>query len=449
MTHPSTARLAHRSEPLTAAERNQRRKLIFQDSLSLLALTVISVAIAVLTYYFFHSFSEHREVLEQRWYARGQQAMAAGNPQYAVEAFRSALSLSSDNTAYELSLAEALAAANRNDEAYAYFSSLHEAQPGDGFLNLQLARLEAKRKNSALAVQYYRSALTGLWYGHGAEQRFQIRLELAKYLMSHGEATQAQGDLLTAEGNSLDHPPELLEVANLLDQASDPSDAFTAYQRVERHAGARPALVLQALLGEASVAASMGQYKRAAQALDRYAARARQHPAAATLEQRRSVQQQLGRLQRLLQLVPFYALPPDQHAERVLLGAKIAHARYTACAAQLQPATASGPTISPANTPSTRTNARSAPANTPSAPTSSPSAAKIAPSDAAALAALGAQWDQLAPVKPKKLADNLPLQQTLMAWTSQTEILTSKLCGAPSGDNALLLRLARIPDKNE
>ncbi len=417
MTPTLTARSANRKQPLTPSERNLRRKLILDDSLALLGLTGISIVIAVLTYFFFNSFRQHRSVLEKRWYVRGEQALAAGNPQYAVEAFRSALSLSAANPTYELSLAEALAAANRNDQAYAYFSSLYDAQPGDGFLNLQLARLEVKRQNPARAIQYYRSALTGLWYGHGAEQRFQIRLELAKYLMSFGENTQAQGDLLTAEGNSLDHAGRLFAVAELLEQARDPSDAWTAYRRVEQHAGATAVQVLQSLLGEARVAASMGQYKRAALALDRYNAKARQHPAAASLEQRRAAQQQLSQLQRLLQLVPFYALPPQQHAERVLLAANIAHRRYTACVSQLQLPAGSGQNVSS--------------------------------SDAAALAALGTQWDQMGPINPRKLPRDPALRQSLMAWTNQAEILTAKLCGAPSGDDALLLQLAMIPDRSE
>src|SRR5665213_3143323 len=226
MTPTLSSRSANSSQPLTPTERIQRRKLIFQDTLALLALTAISICIAVLTYFFFHSFREHRRVLEKRWFVRGEQALAAGNPTYAVEDFRSALSLSTANPTYELALAEALAAANRNEEAYAYFSSLHDAQPGDGFLNLQLARLAVKRDDSAQAIDFYRSALTGLWYGHGASQRFKIRLELAKYLMSLGKNHDAQGDLLTAEGNSLDHPEELFAVAGLLRQAGDPADAL-------------------------------------------------------------------------------------------------------------------------------------------------------------------------------------------------------------------------------
>jgi tetratricopeptide (TPR) repeat protein len=336
MTSPLTASTANSRQPLTPVERNLRRKLMFQDTVALLTLTAISICIAVLTYFFFYSFREHRSVLEKRWFARGQQALAAGNPKFAVEDFRSALSLSAANPTYELALAEALAAANRNEEAYAYFSSLHDAQPGDGFLNLQLARLAVKRNDPAQAIDFYRNALAGLWYGRGAAQRFQIRLEVAKYLISLGKYTEAQGDLLTAEGNSLDHPAELLEVADLLRDAGDPSDALTTYRRVEFHGAATPSQVLQSLQGEAEAAMSMGQYKRAAQALDRYSAKLRQHPKASTPEEKLDVQQQLVQLQHLMQLIPFYSLPPKQHAERVLLGANIAHKRYAGCVTQLQ-----------------------------------------------------------------------------------------------------------------
>jgi len=399
-------------QPLTPAERNLRRKLIFQDTLSLLSLMGISILIAVLTYFFFHSFREHRSVLEKRWFARGEQALAVGNPKGAVQDFRSALALSTANPTYELALAEALADANRNVEAFAYFSSLHDAKPGDGYLNLQLARLAVKRNDSRQAIDFYRNALTGLWYGQGTERRFQIRLELAKYLMSLGRTLEAQGDLLAAEGNSLDNPAKLLEIADLLRQAGDPSDAWTAYRRVELHAGAKPPQVLQATLAGAQMSIALGQYKRAALALERYEARARQHPEASTAEKKQSVQRQLAQLQRLLQLIPADTLPPRQHAERVLMDRNIAHKRSLSCAAQMQ-------------------------------------AASTPNEDSTSLAVLEAQWKQLGPMTVEKLANDPALQQTLIAWTNQTEVLTEKLCGSPSGDDALLLKLAQVPDKSE
>jgi len=411
MTPTLGSRIAKSKQPLTAVERDERRHLIFQDVVALLALTAVSVAIGVLTYFFFNSFSQHRKVLEKRWFARGERALATHNPQAAVDDFRSALSLSTANPSYELALAEALAQANRNAEAYTYFFSLHEARPGDGFLNLQLARLAVKREEPAQAIEYYQAALTGLWYGEGASQRFQIRLELAHYLMSLGRNTEAQGDLLMAEGNSLDHPAELYQVGNLLEQADDPSDALIAYRRIEGNPGATTALLLNSLQAEARVAVSMGQYRQAVTALNRYRAKARQNPSAGTAQQRQASQQTLAQLQRLMQMIPFDSLPPRERARRVLRQAGIAKKRYDGCSAKIQPQ-------------------------------------NVSASDATTLATLATAWTQFGHVDARKLIGDTSLQQGLLAWVAQVEISTAKLCGPPTGDDALLLQLARNPDKS-
>lgn len=413
----AASRTADSKLHLTPAERIQRRRLIVQDTLALLSLTLIAICMTVLTYFFFHSFAQHRTVLEKRWFERGQIALAAGRPAEAVEDFRSALSFSSSNTDYQMALAEALAASGRTEEAAAYFSTLHDAEPGDGYLNLQLARLAVRRGNSQQAIEYYRDALNGLWRGQGTERRLQIRLELAQYLISLRQPLEAQGDLLAAEGNSLDRPSALFSIANLLQKADDPTDAFTAFQRVERHGSAHPSQVLESLIAESQIAASMGQYKRATQALTRYMTKSRQYPGVVTVDRKQYVEQQLDIYQRMLQLIPFYALPPKQHIERVLLGANTAHRRYTSCSAQLQ----------------SKNNGIQA----------------ISSDDAAVLAALGTQWTQLGSLNPAALAGNAPLQLQLIAWTNQAEILTAKLCGAPTGNDALLLQLAQAPDKTE
>ena len=332
----AAARTAESKLHLTPAERILRRRLIVQDSLSLLSLTLITIAIAVLTYFFFHSFTEHRSVLEIRWYERGQAAMAAGHPAEAVEDFRSALSFTSTNTDYQMALAEALAASGRTEEAAAYFSTLHDAEPGDGYLNLQLARLAVRHGNPQQAIDYYQAALNGLWRGQGTERRLQIRLELAQYFISLGRPIEAQGQLLAAEGNSLDNPAALFQIANLLREADDPTDALTTYQRVEHHRNAAPAQVLASLDAESQIAASLGQYKRASQALNRYMARLRQHPTAGTPQQNQSVELQLEKYQRMLQLIPFDSLPPQVHDARVLQAANIAHQRYESCLQTLQ-----------------------------------------------------------------------------------------------------------------
>jgi tetratricopeptide (TPR) repeat protein len=413
----AAARTAESKLHLTPNERIQRRRLIVQDTLALLSLTLVTICIGVLTYFFFHSFAEHRSVLEKRWYERGQVAMAAGHPTEAVEDFRSALSFSSTNTDYQMALAEALASSGRTEEAAAYFSTLHDAEPGDGYLNLQLARLAVRRGTPQQAIEYYQTALNGLWRGQGTERRLQIRLELAQYFISLGRTLEAQGQLLAAEGNSLDNPSALFKIANLLREADDPTDALTTFQRVERHRNAAPAQVLASLDAESQIAASMGQYKRAAQALTRYMTKLRQNPAAGTPQQNQAVEQQLDKYQRMLQLIPFYALPPKQHVERILLGARIAHQRYDSCTAEVQ--------------------------------SKNSSTQNAAPEDVAALAFLGTQWSQLGSLEPGSLAGNAPLQQQLTTWTNQAEIETTKVCGPPKGDDALLLQLAQTPDKTE
>lgn len=397
---------------LTPAERIQRRRLIVQDTLALVSLMLITIGIGVLTYFFFHSFAEHRSVLEKRWFQRGQIALSSGHPAEAVEDFRSALSFSAANADYQMALAEALAASGRTEEAAAYFSALHEAEPGDGFLNLQLARLAVRRGNPEQAIAYYQDALNGLWRGHGTERRLQIRLELAQYLISLGRSTEVQGDLLAAEGNSLDNPSALFAIANLLREADDPIDAMTAYQRVERHRIAAPSQVLASLDAESQIAAALGQYKRAAQALNRYMAKARQFPAAATSDQKQAVERQLDIYQQMLPLIPFYALPPKQHVARVLHGAEIAHRRYESCLKNLR--SHNGPNAAQPD-----------------------------------LLALETQWTQLGSLNARAFAGNAPLQQRLMDWTNQSELLTAKLCGSPTGDDALLLQLAKVPDKTE
>jgi tetratricopeptide (TPR) repeat protein len=408
----AAVRTAESKLHLSPAERIQRRRLIVQDSLSLFSLMLITIGIGVLTYFFHHSFTEHRSVLEGRWYERGQIAMAGGHPAEAVEDFRSALSFSSTNTEYQMSLAEALAASGRTEEAAAYFATLHDAEPGDGFLNLQLARLAVRRGNPQQAIEYYQAALNGLWYGRGTERRLQIRLELAKYFISLGRPVEAQGQLLAGEGNSLDNPAALFRIANLLRQADDPTDALITYQRVVSHRSAAPTQVLASLFAESQIAASMGQYKHAAEALNRYRSRLRQHPSAGTPQQNQSVEKQLNKYQRMSQLIPFDSLPPRQHDARILHAADIAHQRYQNCLQAMRSK------------------------NDPSA--TSPD-----------LLALGTGWTQLGLPNLHALQGNVALQDRISTWTGQAEIITAKVCGPPTGDDALLLELAQTPDKTE
>ena len=187
---------------------------------------------------------------------------------------------------------------------------------------------------------------------------------------------------------------------------------MNTFQRVERHRNADPAQVLASLDAESQIAASMGQYKRAAQALTRYMTRLRQHPTAGTPQQNQAVELQLEKYQRMLQLIPFYALPPRLHDASLLQEAEIAHQRYQSCLQQLE-----------SKTDPNATNPD--------------------------LLALGPHWTELGSPNVQALEGNAPLQDRITTWINQAETVTAKICGPPTGDDALLLQIAQTPDKTE
>ena len=393
--------------PFDPTQRSWRRRLILQDTLALLTLLGITAVLSVITYFFFSSFRKHRQVLETRWYERGQQAMRTGHAPDAIEDFRSALSLSSGNRTYELALAQALGASGRTDEAFAYFSTLRDAAPADGLLNLELARLAVRKHDSTQAISFYLDALNGDWLAEGIVHRRKARLELAQYLIFLHQPAQAQKQLLTAEGNALDDPAVMNQIAALLEQANFQTDALTAYKRARQHAAPNSREMLQALLGESHVAESLGRYETANQSLERYLAKVHQvrHPpeTAATAEAA------LDQLQRLSALDPLPSLPPQQRVRRLMLDAAIAHKRYTACLAPLQ-------TVA---------------------------------QNASGVASLPEQWQSYTKLRRIQFINNQHMQNSLESLIEQTEILSNQLCGSPTGDDALLLQLATTPNKTE
>ena len=122
-----------------------RRSLVLRDVLVFLALAAISLVLFGITLGLFRSFEAHRDSLGRSWAAQGQAALAHHDPQAAVPALRAALSYKPDERPYQLLLAEALAGSGHLDEATNYFLNLWTARPGDGFVNLQLARLSRTR----------------------------------------------------------------------------------------------------------------------------------------------------------------------------------------------------------------------------------------------------------------------------------------------------------------
>jgi len=391
----------HAPTILTPEERLARRRLILQDAVSLLTLFLITAVIFILTLLLFRSFTNHQQELGARWKARGETALREGHPEIAVDDLRSALAYVPSRTT-EIELATALADAGRIQEATAYFTTLRESAPGDGTINLQLARLAGKAGNEKEAILYYQSALDGTWQGNGYDRRRQVRLEMARYLISRREYNSAHNQLLIAAGNAPDNPDIKIEIAGLLEQANAPQDALSIYQAL----ASRREPPFAALEGAGRTAFVLGMYRIA----DASMGRALASPLAAKLpgNEKTADQNILDTSNHILLLYPSLDLAPRFRADRVLALRDIARRRLTGC------------TASSASAPSSQ------------------------------LASLVSQWGQLpSTLTASKLEQQPDLEQTIVQLAYDTETVTAGVCGAPTGDDAYLLRIAENPDAVE
>jgi tetratricopeptide (TPR) repeat protein len=431
--------------PLTATDRIERRRLIFADSLALVTLFAITALLAVSTNYLYQSYASHQVKLADRWLQRGEQAMRDGKPQAAIDALSSALAFDPNQRTTEIKLAEALASAGRIQEATVYFNSLLESQQGSGLINLQLARLAARQGDQSQAIDDYQRAIYGNWEGDGYVRRREVRFELIKYLIEHQQLNRARSELLVASGNAPEDDISVqLEIARLMELAQDPSDALHLYKTIlRRHPSLR-----EALEGAGSTAFQLGRYLEA----KHYLSHALEGPAvdkepAADIAKSRD---SLNQATRLLALYPSPGLRPSERIARVLTDRKLAMARLAECTRDRAagPAKDSAQASAPAGTtPSTLQNFASRFSRHPAQPVPNP-AATAAPVDP--LAALTQKWQQL-PVKisARDLEKDPELTQAQIQLIYDTELITQQVCGAPGGDDALLLRIAQAPTQVE
>ena len=107
---------------------------------TLAAILVATAVLFAITFFFTRAYKNKEAGLARQMFSRGQQELSSGHPRKAVADLRTALYYSRDDRNYRLALAQALAADHRIEEATLYFMSLWESEPGNGFINLELAR---------------------------------------------------------------------------------------------------------------------------------------------------------------------------------------------------------------------------------------------------------------------------------------------------------------------
>jgi tetratricopeptide (TPR) repeat protein len=318
---------------LTAEERSQKRKLVVRDTVALLTLLAVTLVLLTATVFLFRSFSDLRERLSQRWLERGEAALHSGNPARAVEDLRSALAYAPGQRSIEIDLAEALAGAGRTQEATSYFTTLWEAEPGSGIINLQLARLAARQGNEAEALERYRASIYGDWEGDGSIRRRAVRLELINYLIDRRRFDPAHGELIIAAGNAPDDPAIKLQIAALMEKARDPGNASQIYKAILQHAPRN----LPALEGAARTAFALGNFAQARDYVDK--ALANPAEASESAQARQDLHDLRDRAVETLLLYPSPALSTLAQAQRVLRDRNLVAERLRGCGVLL-PSTA-------------------------------------------------------------------------------------------------------------
>ncbi len=196
------------------------------------------------------------------WYHEGEARLAAGRVDDAVTALRRACAIDRNQPGYRLALASALDQRGDDEPARQLLQGLRQLTPESVPVNLQLARIAARRNDEAQAVGFYQNALYGQWDADQLDNRPQIRVELIRYLLDHDRQGQALPELLVLSSNLTDAGPSHLEIGQLFVKAGEPRRALDHFERaIAANATDGPAL---SAAGEAAFA--IGDYTKA----DRY-----------------------------------------------------------------------------------------------------------------------------------------------------------------------------------
>ncbi len=223
----------------------ERLGRLHRDPLVLSAFVGIIVALFVLTSIFVDRYQQKESDIARRWFQMGEAALQSSQPALAVTDFQNALAYARNNDGYRLRLAQALIAANRPQEARAHLLSLVQEEPGDGFVNLELARLSARAGQGAESQQYYHAAIYGVWPDDPVLHRIDVRFELCQFLMDNHQAGRAEAELLGLKAVlPADLPDAHLRLADMLTKVGDDRTALEQYREVlAREPGSYPALV--------------------------------------------------------------------------------------------------------------------------------------------------------------------------------------------------------------
>lgn len=237
-------------------------------------LVIAAAVLWVATTFATKAYAARQQQLAGQWFERGETDMRAGRLAAAVQELRTALAYSHENFEYRLRLAEALAEQRQTRQAQAHLLALWEEEPGNGTVNLELARLAARSNEVADAQRFYHGAIYGIWQDDPARRRREARIDLIEFLLRHRQNQQAQSELI---GLAADLPPDpalLLRVAALLMKAGEYRRAIEEYRQVLKLEPGNP----EALAGAGEGSFALQMYPEARDYLRRAVAEHNQDP---------------------------------------------------------------------------------------------------------------------------------------------------------------------------
>lgn len=191
------------------------------------------------------------------WSDRGESDLSAGRTAEAMKDFQVALTYSRDNFNYELSLAQTLVTLRRTEEARVYLINLWQRQPENGPVNLQLARIFASKNDVSQALRYYHNAIYAVWSGNPEAQQLSARLELVRFLLDSRSFNQAEAELIAVGRNLPEDASLQMEIGDLFMRVPDYDRAFVLYRQALKFDRRNP----DALARVGRAAFELGEYQ--------------------------------------------------------------------------------------------------------------------------------------------------------------------------------------------
>jgi Flp pilus assembly protein TadD len=202
-----------------------------RSAISVAVVLVISVSF---TGYLTARYRQAREAQGLRHYEVGQALEGAGDMSGAAEQYRKALLFLPDETEYRLALAIALIQLGQLDEAQYYLGDLLEEDPTSGIVNLMLARVAQKQRNTNQAIEYLQRSVYGFWPREKLSMRHSARWDLVRLLQKQNRRPEMVAELLQLYANSGNNTEEKSKIGFMLLQHDATSDAVPVFRQLTR-----------------------------------------------------------------------------------------------------------------------------------------------------------------------------------------------------------------------